>query len=153
MEGRLKTVPREQVLAGEDIFRILPQRPPMLMVDSFYGMEGAKAYCGLTVEQDNVFCLGGKFIEIGILEHAAQSVAAMSGYRNSLQDLPPELGFIGEVKSFRVSFLPKAGDVLMTEVEEKVSVLGTILAGVRVYCSGETVAEGELKFALVGNEG
>ena len=152
MEDHLNDIFREAVMSGEDIFRLLSQRPPMLMVDSFYGIEGAKAYCGLTIREDNVFCLGGKFIEPGILEHAAQSVAAMAGYRNSLQGMPPELGVLGEVKSFRIYALPSVGNTLMTEVEEKVSVLGTILAAVRVYCSGKTVAEGELKFALVGNE-
>ena len=46
-------------LSEEGIYLLIPQRPPMTMVDSFYGCDADGAYCGLSVMEDNLFCIGG----------------------------------------------------------------------------------------------
>ncbi|MBQ3881938.1 MAG: hydroxymyristoyl-ACP dehydratase [Bacteroidales bacterium] len=138
----------EAELSGDGIFLLIPQRPPMTMVDSFYGCDEDEACCGLTVKEDNLFCIGGRLTEPGIVEHAAQSVAAMVGYGNYLKNLPPDIGYIGEVKSFRFFVLPEVGDRLRTVVKETVSVQGTTLASAKVYVGKTLVAEGQIKFSL-----
>ena len=67
--------------SGESILRLLPQRPPMIMVDTLFSAGSDSAETGLAVSGDNVFCLDGCLIEPGIIEHSAQSAAAFSGYR------------------------------------------------------------------------
>jgi 3-hydroxymyristoyl/3-hydroxydecanoyl-(acyl carrier protein) dehydratase len=153
MDGRLNKIFSSPELSSEKIFLLIPQRPPMMMVDSFYGMEGDEAYCGLTVRDDCVFCIGGFLIEPGIIEHSAQSVAAMAGYRNFRDNLPPEIGYIGEIKSFSFSRLPRVGEQLHTVVKEDASVLGTTLASVTVFVEEEKIAEGKIKFSLQGGNG
>lgn len=44
---------REAVIQGEGILNLIPQRPPIVMVDSFFGFEENRSYSGLTVTTDN----------------------------------------------------------------------------------------------------
>ena len=46
---------REAVIQGEGILNLIPQRPPIVMVDSFFGFEENRSYSGLTVTTDNYF--------------------------------------------------------------------------------------------------
>ena len=71
---------REAVIQGEGILNLIPQRPPIVMVDSFFGFEENRSYSGLTVTTDNLFCEAGRLQEPGIIEHIAQSAAARIGF-------------------------------------------------------------------------
>ena len=57
---------REVIIQGEGILNLIPQRPPIVMVDSFFGIEKNHSYSGLTVTADNIFCETGKLQEAGI---------------------------------------------------------------------------------------
>lgn len=46
---------REVIIQGEGILNLIPQRPPIVMVDSFFGIEKNHSYSGLTVTADNIF--------------------------------------------------------------------------------------------------
>lgn len=59
---------REVIIQGEGILNLIPQRPPIVMVDSFFGIEENHSYSGLTVTADNIFCETGKLQEAGIIE-------------------------------------------------------------------------------------
>ena len=63
---------RTPIIQGEGIFTLIPQRPPIVMVDSFCGIENDCSYSGLTITADNIFCQDGKFQEAGVIEHIAQ---------------------------------------------------------------------------------
>ncbi len=71
---------RAPIISGEGILNLIPQRPPIVMVDSFCGIEDNCSYSGLTVTDDNIFCQEGKLQEAGLVEHIAQSAAARIGY-------------------------------------------------------------------------
>lgn len=71
---------KEIICQGEELFRLIPQRPPMVMIDRFYGIEEDTSWSGLTVTTDNLFCRDGVLQETGIIEHIAQSAAARVGY-------------------------------------------------------------------------
>lgn len=94
---------------GEEIFRLIPQRPPMVMVDALYEADAEGGVTGLTVKEDNVFCIDSQLIEPGIIEHSAQSAAAFAGYRYFLAGEEPHIGLIGEIKSFRIGKKPAVG--------------------------------------------
>ena len=57
---------REVIIQGEGILNLIPQRPPIVMVDSFFGIEKNHSYSGLTVTADNIFYETGKLQEAGI---------------------------------------------------------------------------------------
>ncbi len=71
---------KEIICRGDELFRLIPQRPPMVMIDRFYGIEENTSWSGLTVTPDNLFCRDGVLQETGIIEHIAQSAAARVGY-------------------------------------------------------------------------
>ena len=73
---------KEIICRGDELFRLIPQRPPMVMIDRFYGIEENTSWSGLTVTPDNLFCRDGVLQETGIIEHIAQSAAARVGYIN-----------------------------------------------------------------------
>ena len=60
---------KEIICQGEELFRLIPQRPPMVMIDRFYGIEENTSWSGLTVTTDNLFCRDGVLQETGIIEH------------------------------------------------------------------------------------
>ena len=86
---------REVIIQGEGILNLIPQRPPIVMVDSFFGIEENHSYSGLTVTADNIFCETRKLQEAGIIEHIAQSAAARIGFLYTRQGEKVPLGFIG----------------------------------------------------------
>lgn len=58
---------RAPIISGEGILNLIPQRPPIVMVDSFCGIEDNCSYSGLTVTDDNIFCQEGKLQEAVLL--------------------------------------------------------------------------------------
>ena len=93
---------REAVIQGEGILNLIPQRPPIVMVDSFFGFEENRSYSGLTVTTDNLFCEAGRLQEPGIIEHIAQSAAARIGFIYTRQGEKVPLGFIGSVDKLKI---------------------------------------------------
>ena len=76
-------VPEKTLITGEEILEYIPQRPPVVMVDTFYGIdERGCARSGLTVTADNLLVADGVLDECGIVEHIAQSAALRAGYMN-----------------------------------------------------------------------
>ena len=97
---------REVIIQGEGILNLIPQRPPIVMVDSFFGIEKNHSYSGLTVTADNIFYETGKLQEAGIIEHIAQSAAARIGFLYTRQGEKVPLGFIGSVDKLKIYDLP-----------------------------------------------
>ena len=76
-------VPEKTLITGEEILEYIPQRPPVVMVDTFYGIdERGCARSGLTVTADNLLVAGGVLDACGIVEHIAQSAAQRAGKMN-----------------------------------------------------------------------
>lgn len=136
------------VMSGEEIFRLIPQRPPMTMVDSLYGADEESAETGLTVTADNPFCIGGSFVEPGIIEHCAQSAAVFAGYSTYLSGEAPHIGMIGEIKHFEINRLPLVGESLRTRIEVIASVMNTSLIRATSHVGEEKICEGQLKIFI-----
>ena len=54
------------IIRGEHIFQLIPQRPPIVMVDVVYSADETCAETGLTVHEDNIFVRDGRFREPGL---------------------------------------------------------------------------------------
>lgn len=127
----MKTNP---IIEGEGILQLIPQRPPIVMVDRFYGIEEASSYAGLTIVLGNIFCQNGLFQEAGVIEHIAQSAAARIGYVYSQKKEAVPLGFIGSVDKLNIYRLPEVGHELFTEITiiQEVGDITLIAAQVKV---------------------
>ena len=128
-----------------DIDKLIPQRPPMRMVDTFFGGDAESCETGLSIGPDNVFCLEGKLIEPGLIEHMAQSAAAFSGFGAFMEGFPPRVGYLAEIKSFSIRRLPSVGEKLRTRISHVEEILGMTLVHGEVTSDGEKIAEGDLK--------
>ena len=126
------------MLEGEEIYKLIPQRNPIVMVDTFFCADEEGAETGLHVHSGNIFCQEDVLSEPGLIEHVAQSAAAFAGYLPYTKGETPKLGFIGEVKKFKITRLPKIGEFLHTRLK----VLGEA-AGVTLIAA-ETISEYEL---------
>ncbi len=136
------------LLAGDELLELIPQRPPIVMVDRFFGMDDAGSYTGLKVEASNLFCQDGQLDECGITEHIAQSAAVRVGYiyKNAGEKIP--VGFIGSVNKMNYYALPQVGDELQTTIRVEQEIFDITLISAVVQVNGNTVAEGQLKIFL-----
>lgn len=141
----------EPIVSEEAIFELIPQRPPIVMVDSFYGVEDVCSYSGLTVEASNVFFEDGKLREPGLVEHVAQSAAARVGYVCQQENRPVPVGFIGQLKNFKIYDLPSEGDKLCTTIKIESEFGGVSLISATVRTAETLWAECEMKIFLQEN--
>ena len=139
---------REAIIHGEGILGLIPQRPPIVMVDSFFGIEENCSYSGLTVTPDNIFCEAGKLQEPGIIEHIAQSAAARIGFIYTRQGAQVPLGFIGSVDKLRIYDLPEVGMKLFTEMTVVQEVFDITLIAAQLKADEKLIAECRMKIFI-----
>ena len=85
---------------NEQIFQLIPQRPPIVMIDTVLNATDTTITTSLTVTPDNIFIRNSHLEEAGLIEHIAQSAAALAGIDSMRQHQMPKIGFVGEVKDF-----------------------------------------------------
>lgn len=136
------------LLSGDELLELIPQRPPIVMVDRFFGMDDNISYTGLKVEDSNLFCQNGQLDECGITEHIAQSAAVRVGYlyKKAGENVP--VGFIGSVNKMNFYAHPQVGDELQTMIRVEQEIFDITLITATVQVNGERIAEGQLKIFL-----
>lgn len=87
-------------------------------------------------------------MEPGIIEHVAQSAAAFAGYSQFLSGEAPKLGYIAEIKKFRIERLPLAGQRLRTKLEVLGQAGNMSLLSAVVSAEGEEIACGQMKIFI-----
>ncbi|MDE5560198.1 MAG: beta-hydroxyacyl-ACP dehydratase [Bacteroidaceae bacterium] len=133
--------------AISSIEKLIPQRSPIMMVDELLRVDGYECTCRLTVRDDIFFIEeDGRMAEPGVIEHIAQSASAFAGYMAIAEGaVEPPVGYIGEVRNFRLFNRPRIGDVLTTVISMGPTVAGvTIINGV-VSVGDEKIAETQMK--------
>lgn len=131
---------------NEELFKLMPQRDPIVMVDKIHDAEGDTAHTGLLVKPENYFIEeDGKMAEPGLIEHIAQSASAFMGHKALMAGQPLPVGYIGEVKKFHCYVRPAVGDELTTTVNLGAEVNGiTIMTG-ETRCGETLVADTQMK--------
>lgn len=136
------------IFKGADVLRLMPQREPIVMVDTLVEADNGHAVTALTITPDNIFVERGAFTESGLIEHQAQSASVMVGYQAYLDNRAAPVGFIGEVKKASFFIRPKAGDTLSTTISV-VSVVGDItIIKASTSVDNTTVAECQMKIFI-----
>lgn len=136
------------MLKGEEIKQLIPQREPIMMIDTFFGATEKTGKSALTILADNVFCEDGQLREMGMIEHIAQTSAAYNGVKNKQnngEDSKPKLGYIGEIKKCQITRLPKVGEQIVTEVVVTAEVMNVTLMEATSKIGDETVATCQIK--------
>ncbi len=139
---------KQPLLTGEELYKLFPQRKPIVMVDTFFHADAEGAETGLHITADNLFHDGNCLREPGLIEHIAQSAAAFAGYAPYVNGEAPKLGFIGEIKKFKISRLPLAGEFLHTRLRVLGEAGGVTLIAAETDVNGEGVAACQMKIFI-----
>lgn len=135
-------------LHGSQILKFLPQREPIVMVDTliFYTEESVTA--GLTIVSNNIFVEEDVFAESGLLEHMAQTVAIHTGYSYYLMDKEAPVGYIGSIQQVAIERLPIVGDVIVSKAEIIQEFMGVTLVTITTYLGEAIIATAQMKTVI-----
>lgn len=146
--GEITMATVKAIISGEAILDYIPQRPPTVMVDAFYGVDGENSHSGFTVPEDSVFCTDGILDECALVENMAQSAALRVGWLCRARGHEVPLGFIGSVGKCGFSRMVRAGETLHTVVRIVAEVGDVTMAEAEVTSAGETVCVCTLKIFI-----
>lgn len=139
----------EQVIAqGEALLDLIPQSPPMVMIDGLIVSEENLFKTRFQIEADNVFVANNRFSEAGLLENIAQTAAAGFSYQNRAGNKPIPIGFIGAIQNLRIHELPPAGVHISTVVTVKHAVMNIVVINGTVSCKESVIAQCDMKIVL-----
>jgi len=131
------------------LYKYIPHRPPVFLIDSYYGRDGEASYSGYTPVQNSLFCPQDIFLEEGIIEHAAQSVALAAGVDTLEQGGDVVPGFVGSVNDYHFYAPVHTGEEILTAIKEIHKYTGFSVIQVKSFCKDRLVAEGELKVVTI----
>ena len=138
--------------SNQQIYDLIPQRPPMVMIDTVFESDDNAICSALTIAKDNIFVNGTHLEEAGLIEHIAQTAAALAGYETVSHHLPPKLGYIGEVKNFECYALPSLGDTVQTRMEIIAKMEGVTLVQAYTSLNQNTIATCQMKIFIQENQ-
>lgn len=133
-----------------NIRTLIPQRPPILMVDELLSHDKTHAVTSFMVKEDNRFMEeDGRIAEVALIEHMAQSASALAGQR-ALDDgcAHVPIGYIGEVRKCSLTERPKAGCKLITHVEWGLEVGEITFVNTETQMDDKVIARAEMKLFI-----
>jgi 3-hydroxymyristoyl/3-hydroxydecanoyl-(acyl carrier protein) dehydratase len=136
-----------------DILNFLPQRKPMVMVDTYYGLIDEEAYTSFYITNDNILLDGINFTEIGIMDFLAQSGIVQMGNMIKHTDFQNEskIAVISQFKEFKFYNNAKIEETIYGKIKKIYS--NSYLAILKAVAFTETtlLMEGYIHALLVNN--
>ena len=127
------------------IERLLPQRPPMLLLDRLLSCTPIEGTADAQISAGNLFRLPDDTIHAAALfELMAQAYAAVQGYQNTLAGKPVSIGYLAGITRAAVYGAARVGDRLLVTVRQTALVPPFVRAEARIERGGERLADGEL---------
>lgn len=136
------------LLEKEAVENLLPQKFPFVMVDKMYSFTENSLVSGLKIKNDNIFFDDNFFLEAGLIEHMAQSVALHTGYDFFLKNEKAPTGYIGSIKEIKIKKLPKINDTIQSTVTIIQEFAGITLVDIVTTLNNEEIANGQMKTVL-----
>lgn len=136
------------LLNKEAVENLLPQKFPFVMVDKMYSYTETSLVSGLKIQSDNIFTDNNSFLEAGIIEHMAQSVALHTGYQFFLKNETAPTGYIGSIKDIEIKKFPKVDDTIQSTVTIIQEFAGITLVDIVTTLNNEEIARGQMKTVL-----
>lgn len=131
--------------ADYEISDLIPQRPPMQMIDRLLHADNRSARGSLFIRESNIFCHKNQLREAAIIEFIAQTAAAFTGYRNLNNNGQVKEGYIGAVKNLVIHKLPPVNTEIQSEIMVENEIVGfTIIVG-KVFLNHKVIAECEMR--------
>ncbi len=126
--------------------RLVPHKPPLLMIDRLIEMKERASVSEMTVKAGSRFVNGtGTLVEASYPELFSQALAAQEGFRKLGSRDPKPEGFETEVKKLEILGTARIGDVLQIKVVKiaKNGDYGTVNG--EVYRGTDLIARGKVK--------
>lgn len=146
------TTREHPLLQHAAVSALIPQKPPIEMVDTLWANDDTCTVSGFTIQPDTIFCENGFFTEPGIIENIAQTAALRAGYIASTSPAPPSgpppVGYIAAIKNLIIHQLPSTGSVLKTQIYIKQIIFDITLIEAKSFCNDALIAECEMKIFL-----
>ena len=139
---------KEKITDTSIITKLIPQRAPIIMVDSLLYYDATKVISGLTISSENIFVQNNTFTEPGLIEHMAQTVALYTGYHFYINNLEAPEGYIGAIKGIEIKKLPKINNQVQTEVTILQEIMGVTLVEGTTTLNGEVIMTAQMKTVL-----
>ena len=130
------------------VTELIPQRPPLMLVDKVLHSSEEDTETVLEIREDNIFLDEGHLSMAGLLENMAQSCACRMGCRCIVAGSPVRIGVVGAIRNCIMERLPRLGETLHTHVCIMEEVLNLTLASVVVKVGDETIATTLIKMAM-----
>ena len=143
----MNLIPDQPILTGDQILPYIPQRAPMVFVDTFYGMIDNAQYSSLLVTPDMVFVEDGKLLDIGLIEFLTQSGYVWFSYREKVilqkSDLEITKGYLCKIKNVHVSSTPPIGTRIYSRMDVIFFSSSFCTIHMTAYTEDGTLAEGD----------
>lgn len=136
------------IAKGEKVLQYIPQRPPVVMIDTIEEATETLIVSELYIKPDNIFAEEGFLKEPGIIENMAQTIAAGAGYVQLSQGKPVSLGYIAAIRDMNIYKLPEIGQTLRTVVEVINEVMDVTIVKGRVFVSESAIADCEMRIFI-----
>lgn len=130
---------------------LIPQKFPFVMVDELLSYSEESLTSRLVVSPENIFFYQDNFIEAGIIEHMAQSVALHTGYQFFLLNKEAPTGYIGSIKNIQINRLPSKDEILETKVAILQEFMGITLVDITIYIDGVSIASCQMKTVIANS--
>ncbi|MGD0583268.1 MAG: hydroxymyristoyl-ACP dehydratase [Bacteroidales bacterium] len=128
-----------------NILDLIPQRPPMVMIDELVCADERSAKGRFFIRESGVFCEKGFLQEGGMVEFIAQTAAAYEGFQHLTQNEKIGTGFIGAVRNLSVYSLPAVNSEINSEIVVESELLGFTIINGKVIQNDAVLAECELR--------
>jgi len=132
----------------ENILLLIPQRPPLVLVDHLLEAHDHGCKTSFLIKEENIFIRDGKLTEPGLLEHIAQSAAARQGYLSQKSGQSPPIGYIGAIQHLEILGLPKINDNIVSKITIKNQIFDVMIVSGTVYCDEVELARCEMKIFI-----
>jgi 3-hydroxyacyl-[acyl-carrier-protein] dehydratase len=138
----------EMLVDKNDIERFIPQRRPMIMVDSLLSASESSAISQLTIDAENIFSSSGFLDEAGLIENIAQTAALHAGYNYQLLNKPVPLGFIAAIRNLEIFDLPAKGTIIQTALTIVNNVMNITIADGLIMQSEKKICRCEIRIFI-----
>lgn len=132
----------------EVLLKCIPQRHPIVMVDTLLSFEENSVVAGFTVQAEGLFEQDGMLAEPGLIEHMAQTVALHTGFSFYVRNEQAPTGYIGSIANLSVNRLPVQYENIVTTATILHEFSGVTLVDIVSKVHSEVIASGQMKTVI-----
>jgi len=137
------------ILSAEQVAELIPQKAPMVMVGALLYIDSKTTVCNFTIPNNHILLESGNLQRTALIENMAQTAAVRAGYLAQQAGTEPKTGFIGAIKNFDVFMDVKAGQTIVTSIENTSEVFNASMVEGKIEMDGVLIASGEMKIFLL----